>query len=266
MSFIDSHCHLKSFSEQKNLDEILKRACNSGINKMITVGTNPDDWDLYESLANVHKDTLFYTVGLHPCYVEGNWRCKIKNIKKYWLLDLQPVALGEIGLDYFRLPKDKITAQKIILFQKECFVEQLRVAKKIGCPVIVHSRNSFEDCLSLVDQSGVNWKKVVFHCFSEGENKIKQIMERGGAASFTGNITYSKNDHLRDSLKFQGITNLMLETDSPYLTPEPNRREQNEPSNLRQISQYISSILGVSEKEIGEFTSLNTQRFFNLDG
>lgn len=264
MSFIDSHCHLKSFHEQSTLDEALGKASGVDVNQMITVGTNSDDWSLYERLSAIYSNKVFYTVGLHPCYVDENWATECDIISTFWSHDSKPVALGEIGLDYFRLPKDKNASTDIISYQRNCFNEQLKVAKTLDCPVIIHSRDSFDDCLKCIEGSGINWNKVVFHCFSEGKDKMKQIIERGGNASFTGNITYGKNEHLREALKFQGINNLMLETDSPYLTPEPNRKYINEPSNIPKISQFISKLFSISQDDVEKITCSNTKIFFNL--
>ncbi|MDA7756345.1 TatD family hydrolase [Opitutales bacterium] len=264
MSFIDSHCHLKSFHDELALDQTLGKASTVGVDQMITVGTNTDDWDLYENLSIIYAGKVFYTVGIHPCYVDKSWAAQSKMIKAFWTRESKPVALGEIGLDYFRLPKDKNASKDIISLQIKCFNEQLKIAKSLDCPIVVHSRDSFEDCLSYIDKSGVNWNKVVFHCFSEGKERMQQIIDRGGTASFTGNITYGKNKHLHEAIKLQGIDNLMLETDSPYLTPEPNRRDRNEPSSIPKIAQFISNILGISENDVERIIYSRTKTFFNI--
>ena len=264
MSLIDTHCHLKSFLENNTLQELLLRARNAGVEKMITVGTSPEDWHCYQKLASSYN-YIFFTVGLHPCYVDYDWRKHVASISEYWNDTIKPVSLGEIGLDYFRLPKDKAMKNEIIKYQHECFSAQLEIAKILDCPIVIHSRNSFDDCIRLIDLSGVDWQKVVFHCFSEGVDKLIQLKERGGRASFTGNITYDKNSYLCESVKVQGVDILMLETDSPYLSPEPNRKTINEPSKIGQIFEFTSSLFDDDKNNLKDSIYHNSIKFFNLE-
>jgi TatD DNase family protein len=264
MSLIDSHCHLKTFVQKHTLDSVLSRAKNADVEKFITVGTSIQDWDCYQSLAQNNPD-IFYSVGLHPCYVASDWVVDVEKIRYYWESNCKPVALGEIGLDYFHLPKDKKLSAENVYHQRQCFSKQLDLARLLDCPVIIHSRNSFEDCVNLIDQSGLEWERVVFHCFSEGEPQMKVISNRGGRASFTGNITYAGNDHMLEALKNQGVEKLMLETDSPYLCPEPFRKSKNEPYRVREILGFLESIFKDDYNQIEEISKINTEEFFMLN-
>ena len=172
---------------------------------------------------------------------------------------------GEIGLDYFHLPKDKNLSLEYVKEQQRCFSSQLNLARLLDCPVIIHSRNSFKDCVNLIDQSGLEWEKVVFHCFSEGELQMKEIASRGGRASFTGNITYAGNDKILEAVKYQGIERLILETDSPYLSPEPNRKSKNEPYRVKDILDFIRPCFGQDLADLDEIVQKNTQEFFGLN-
>ena len=127
---------------------------------------------------------------------------------------------------------------EIIKEQQQCFIAQLELAKSLNCSVVIHSRNSFDDCVKFIDRSGVDWQKVVFHCFSEGISEVTKLNQRKGRASFTGNVTYSKNPKMVEVIKAQGIDLLMLETDSPYLSPEPNRRSINEPYRINKYEGF----------------------------
>ena len=152
-----------------------------------------------------------------------------------WADEPKPVAVGEIGLDYFRLPKDADDALLVMEQQGLAFSHQLSFAKERGLPVIVHSRNAFEDCLTLIDNSGVDWKKVVFHCFSEGVTQMEQLTEWRTRIVY-GYPAFGKNDPLREAA-LRRAENLMIETDSPYLAPEPRRgRSTNRPS--RYLGQF----------------------------
>ena len=264
MSLIDSHCHLKTFVQKNTLSNVLARAKTAGVEKYITVGTSIQDWDCYQSLARNNPD-IFYSVGLHPCYVANDWPDDVEKILNYWDSQCKPVALGEIGLDYFHLPKDKNLSLENVIQQKQCFSRQLDLARVLDCPVIIHSRNSFNDCVYLIDQSGLEWEKVVFHCFSEGELQMKEISSRGGRASFTGNITYPGNDKILEAVKYQGVEKLILETDSPYLSPEPNRKSKNEPSRVKEILGFLESIFEDDCQQMEELIRMNTEEFFMLN-
>lgn len=264
MSWFDSHCHLQSFWEKGDLDEALDRAEQFGVSKMTTVGTSIDDWKLYRNLSGEYSGRVFFSVGLHPSYVDHNWKAQLDGLADFWTASSKPVALGEIGLDYFRLPKDEDEAQKIKDIQQLAFSEQLNLACRLNIPVIVHSRNAFIDCVRLIDESGVSWKKVVFHCFSEGVPEIEQLIERGGLASFTGILTFKKNDQLREAARRQGIENLMIETDSPYLAPEPRRGKTNEPAFLHHIGQCAANLFDVSKEFLAKKTFNRTEEFYGV--
>ena len=261
-SWFDSHCHLQGFWEKGDLDETLDRAREMGVRKMTTVGTSREDWKLYRTLAAEYSGRVFFSAGLHPSYVESNWKAQLEGLADFWVTEPKPVALGEIGLDYFRLPKDEGEARKTRDFQRLAFKEQLGFARKLNICVIVHSRNAFSDCVRLIDESGINWKKVVFHCFSEGVSEIEQLVERGGLASFTGILTFKKNERLREAALRQGMENLMIETDSPYLAPEPRRGKMNEPGFLHHIGKYAANLFNVSEEFLAKKTFAKTEEFY----
>ena len=129
----------------------------------------------------------------------------------------------------------------------------------------VHSRNAFSDCIAIIEQSGLSWEKVLFHCFSEGVEEIKELNDRGGYASFTGIITFKNNEFLREALQVQGIAKLILETDSPYLSPEPKRGKENEPSYLPFIGEFLSGCLEVPVEEIAQQSYCNASKFYGLE-
>ena len=246
MSWFDTHCHLQSFLRKQELESVLQKADDAGVKKMVTVGTSPEDWSDYSEIARQFPGRVYYSAGLHPGYVDDDWLEQLTGLKDYWHRKTSPVAMGEIGLDYFRLPKDEGEAEKIVFWQKEAFRYQLKLAGELDCPVIVHSRSAFKDSVEEIDRSGVNWEQVVFHCFTGGKNEISQLMERGGRASFTGIITFPKNDHLLDALRFQGADKLMIETDSPYLAPVPYRGKRNEPAWVAEVGKFTESLLNKS--------------------
>jgi TatD DNase family protein len=265
MGLIDTHTHLESFARAGTLDAVLARAREAGVEAMISIGTSPEDWTLYRSLADRHAGFVHYSVGLHPCAVDGRWAEALGEIERFGDgAGSNPVALGEIGLDRFHLPKDAAEAEKILGWQRAAFAAQLVLAKRLGCPVVIHSRGAFPECVEMIDASGVDWTRVVFHCFTEGGAEMDELTRRGGWGSFTGIITYKNADAIRAAAKAQGLARLMIETDAPYLTPVPQRGKPNEPAFLRHTAEFTAEVFGVSYDELAAITTANARRFFGI--
>lgn len=265
MGLIDTHTHLESFVRSGALPDILARAQAAGVEAMITIGTSPDDWSVYRDLAREHPGVVHHTVGLHPCSVDARWESAVAQIEAFWQGGgPKPVALGECGLDRFHLPKDVAKADEIFAWQRAAFAAQLAIAKRLGCPVVVHSRGAFRECVELIDASGVAWPRVVFHCFTEGEAEMAELMKRGGVGSFTGILTYKNAEALRAAAKRQGLDRFMLETDAPYLTPMPHRGKPNEVSYVRHTAEFAAGIFGVGIAELEKASTANARQFFGL--
>lgn len=264
MQFIDSHCHLQGFQKKGELEAVLQRAKDAGVDTLVTVGTSPEDWVCYREMHAAHPDRIFYTVGLHPCYVEEGWEDAVAQIAAFFMPQNPPVAFGEIGLDYFHLPKDPVQAGEVILAQEAAFRQQLLLASELDCPVIIHSRDCFKETVQLIDESGIDWPRIVFHCFSYGPEEVRQINERGGRASFTGIATYRSAHAVREAVQTQGIERLMLETDCPYLSPEPHRGKTNEPAYLPHIAEHCAAALNIDHAVLAEQTTRNARSFFKL--
>lgn len=277
MALIDTHTHLESFVRGGVLAETLARARLAGVDEMIAIGTSPDDWGCYQTLAEEHAAFVHYTVGLHPCSVDANWAEAVARIDPYWTSEapskahgtnvpaVRPVALGECGLDRFHLPKEPAEAEQIFGWQRAAFAAQLEIARRRGCPLVIHSRGAFSECVQMIDASGVDWAKVVFHCFTEGEAEMAELTRRGAFGSFTGIITYKTADTVRAAAKAQGLERLMIETDAPYLTPVPHRGSPNEPAYLRHTADYCARhVFSVDPETLGAITTANARRFFGI--
>ncbi len=224
------------------------------------------DWETYYKLATQESARVDWTVGIHPCDVDDDWEEQLLAVPTYFATDPQPVALGEIGLDYFHLPKYPDEAAELKAKQAAVFRQQLSLAYQLDCPIVIHSRSSVKACINLIDESGVNWEKVVFHCYTEGPELLREINRRGGRASFTGILTYknASADPIREAALAQGLDKLMLETDSPYLSPEPVRGKMNEPGNVSHIAAFAAGLFGVSEENLNEITTRNAIEFYGL--
>ncbi len=267
MDLIDTHTHLESFARKGLLPDALARAREAGVSTMITIGTSPDDWELYRGLAAEHAATglVRHTVGLHPCSVDAAWERAVARIEAHWAGAPRPVALGECGLDRFHLPKDAAEAERIFAWQRAAFAAQLEIARRLACPVVIHSRGAFRECVEMIDASGVAWERVVFHCFTEGEAEMAELGRRGGYGSFTGVLTYKSADNVRAAAKAQGLARFMLETDAPYLTPMPHRGKPNEPAYVRHTAEAAArDVFGVSLEELAATSAATARRFFGL--
>ncbi len=265
MGLIDTHTHLDSFARRGDLPLILQRAHDLGVDAMVTIGTDADDWSLYRDLAAQHPGVVHYTVGLHPCSVDERWAERFAQLEGFFSASPRPVALGEVGLDRFHLPKDDpAAAERILGWQKEAFRAGLALARKLGCPVVVHSRGAFAECVEMIDASGVDWGKVVFHCFTETPAEMAELTRRGGWGSFTGIITSKTAEAVRAAALAQGLDRLMLETDAPYLTPMPHRGKPNEPAYLRHTAEHCATLFGVSLTRLMEVTTANARRFYGI--
>lgn len=269
MSLIDTHTHLESFAHKGALDGALARAKEAGLEALVTIGTSPDDWLLYHELAKKNPGFVHYTVGVHPCSVDERWSEAVAQIEGFWdchlIDDKLPVGLGETGLDRFHLPKDnEAEAEKIFRWQRAAFAAQLEIVRKLRCPLVVHSRGAFRECVEMIDASGVDWTKVVFHCFTEGEAEMKELVKRGGYGSFTGVLTYKNADTVRAAAKLQGLGRFMLETDAPYLTPMPHRGKPNEPAYLKHTAEFAAEVFGVPFAELASVSTANAKKFYGI--
>jgi TatD DNase family protein len=263
---IDTHTHLEGFARHGELEPVLMRAREAGVTQMITIGTEPGDWALYRDIVAAHPGIVHYTIGLHPCSVDESWEAAVARLES-WEAGAAPgpVAIGETGLDRFHLPKnDTARAESLLAWQKASFREHLRIAALRDLPVVVHSRGAAEECIELVDAAGFDWHRVVFHCFTEGPDLMRRITERGGRGSFGGVATYKSAGIAREAALAQGIGRLMLETDAPYLTPEPHRGKRNEPALMRHTAEALAKVFGVDLVELARVSSANARTFFRI--
>jgi TatD DNase family protein len=266
MTLVDTHTHLDSVSKAGGLPDLVRRARDAGVDWMIAVGTAPDDWDLYKDIVRANSDCIRHSIGLHPCSVDEGWEAAVAAIPGHWEVGdgKPPVALGECGLDRFHLPKEPAAAERLFAFQKAAFDAQLAIARRIGCAVVIHSRGAFRECVDMIDASGVDWNRVVFHCFSEGEAEILELAKRGGRGSFTGILTYKNAEGVRAAARAQGLARLMIETDAPFLAPAPHRGKPNEPAYLRHTAEYAAGLLGVGLDELAAVTTATARSFYGF--
>ena len=266
MTLVDTHTHLDAAARGGGLPDLVRRSREAGVGWMVAVGTAPDDWGLYRDVVRANGDCIRHTVGIHPCSVDEQWEAAAAAIPGYWegVAADAPVALGECGLDRFHLPKEPLGAARAFSLQKAAFDAQLAIARRLGCAVVIHSRGAFRECVEMIDASGVDWSRVVFHCFSEGEPEMLELTRRGGRGSFTGILTYMNADGVRAAAKAQGLARLMIETDAPFLAPVPHRGKPNEPAYLRHTAEYAAGLFGVGLDELASVTTATARAFYGF--
>lgn len=265
MNFIDTHAHLDAFETPQSLAAALKRARDANVNGVITCSARRQDWELYEKISRENKGNVWWQFGIHPTEVsESDADTLEKDFERFMNSDTPPVSVGEIGLDFYRLPTDEAQAAKEIETQKLIFKLQLKLAKSAGLPICVHARSAIRESIEIISESGFDFSKAVLHCFSGSANDVKILNELGARASFTGIITYKNAGEMRDAMLAQGLSKLMLETDCPYLAPVPHRGETNEPAYIPLVAKKAAEVFGVAENEIADITTQNAREFFKL--
>lgn len=257
MGLIDSHAHLTSPELVEHVDHVLGRCEEVGVEKIITIGMNLDDSRSAIALAERHPDRIYAAAGVHPHEAGKVSDSDLAQLPGLWDHP-KVVAVGEIGLDYHYDFADRP-------IQRSVFSRQLEMAAPRALPLVIHCRKAFDDVISILQDHGFVNRPTVFHCFSSGVDEAERLTEHGWRLSFTGVVTFPKLTDLQKVAKTYPRRALMLETDSPYLSPVPVRGKPNEPAHLTHTARFLAELRGESYEELVEHTSRNTAEFFQLD-
>lgn len=250
---IDSHCHLDDEKFDNNLEEILLEAKNSGISDIVIPGADIKDLDkAYE--ISTKFDNVYFGVGVHPYYIDD---FNLEILKEFIVKD-KCVAVGECGLDFHQLDK----SDEIVEKQSRIFIAQINLAKEFNKPLIIHAREANELVYEILKPHLKDLKGVVFHCFNASEKILELNKFQNVYFGIGGVLTFKNAKKLVNLLPRVGIEKILIETDSPYLTPVPHRGEINKPSYTTLIAEKISEILDLSYEEVCEKTTLNSKKFF----
>ena len=244
---IDSHCHL--VNEDYDIEDVINRAKEVGVNYLIVGGSEREDNKLNMDLINRYEN-INACVGFHPSMASDVTEKDFDDLEEY-LKNNKVIAIGEIGLDYY-YGKDDVEEQKNL------FIRQLEIAKKYNLPVVIHTRDAFLDTyntLKKYDLSGV------IHCFSGSLEVARQYMDLGYYLGIGGVVTF-KNSNLKDVVKEIGLDRVVLETDSPYLSPV--RGKKNEPANVKLVCDYLAELLNINSEKVANITTNNVKKIFNL--
>ncbi|MBI4313394.1 MAG: TatD family hydrolase [Candidatus Omnitrophica bacterium] len=252
---IDTHCHLDDPQYEEGAPAVLARAQEAGVAGCVTIGTDLSTSRQAIALALRHGG-VFAAAGFHP-HEAVNWTGEIG--KQLGALAAHPrvVGIGEIGLDYYRnrSPRD---------IQQDVFRKMLQMALDRNLPVVIHCREAWADTLALIREVLKFPMRGVMHCFSGGPEELKTSLDLGFDVSFAGNITFKNAAALRDVALRVPMDRVVLETDAPYLTPEPHRGKRNEPAFMVHTARLFAQLRGLSAEEVALKTSANAARLFRL--
>ena len=260
MNFIDSHCHIDGEAFDADRDAVVERAKNAGVKAMLVVGTgNPNDGEIAKAVEAAERyENVFASVGVHPhdakLYDERAEETLVNLVKS----SKKVIAWGEIGLDFYydHSPRE---------VQREVFKRQIRQAKDLNLPIIIHSRDADDETVEILTQECAypNFKGIM-HCFGGTAEMATDLMEIGFFISFAGNVTFKKADNLRDAARIVPLEKLLIETDCPFLTPIPFRGKRNEPSYVVHTAKFLADFYGVELEQLAEKTTSNFLGFFYL--
>jgi TatD DNase family protein len=250
---IDTHCHLDFPAFDADRDQVIARAKANGIGYIVNIGSSLKGSRDCVALAAKYE-CVYAAVGIHPHEADLAGTECVADLKKLSGRD-KVVAIGEIGLDYYRNLSDHQS-------QKRLFSDLIGLAKETNLPIIVHTRAAQDDTLKILNQAMPI--KAVLHCFSSGEDFLQACLEMGFYVSFTCNITYKKANDLRELIKIIPLERLLLETDAPFLPPEGLRGRRNEPAQVKLLAEEISRIKGIGFDALASITTNNAKSFFKL--
>jgi len=268
---IDTHAHLNFKDFKNDLDRVIKRAFENGVVKIICLSSNLADSKKAIEIAKKYPKKVFAAVGIHPQETApGNFESgtlayrkkleeQIKKLKKL-AQEKEVIAIGECGLDYSPAPpgeKDRTKKDQIFLFKR-----QLEIALKFKLPVIIHTRKAFHETTNILEQYAIPKLKGVFHCYSAGKKGIKKVNQLGFFYGVDGNLTYDKG--LQNVFQEISLEKILLETDCPFLAPEPFRGQRSEPAHIKTIAEFLAKLKKIKPDKIAQITSQNAKKLFQI--
>jgi len=255
---VDSHCHLDFDSLNKDLDKILNRANDVGVKYFLTICTEDLSFEKILNILKNHKN-VYGTYGIHPHEAKLHNSLSVEKIKKNLLKDKKIIGIGETGLDFYYNHSDKQS-------QKDSFLKHIQAAQEAHSTLIVHSRTAEKETFDILNREIKNKNfKVLMHCFTGSKEFAYKLLDIGCYFSASGIVTFKNSQELSEVFKSIPNNKILLETDSPYLSPEPNRGQVNEPSHIIHTLKHISKIKNETEKNIALITSNNFFKLFNMN-
>lgn len=257
---IDTHCHIASRQFDNDRDDVLQRARDAGVQRIIAPATDLDDCAKLTAICDQHAD-VFMAAGIHPCdahTVHGDgWIAKLREFASH----AKVVAIGEIGLDYFHAPPDGFDAESWKAHQAHVLRAQLELATELGLNVILHNRESWDDLVAIVTPYSGRLR-AVFHCYTGTMEQARPLIDAGHLVSFTGIVTFKNAAAIQETVREIRDGSFMLETDSPYLAPVPHRGKRCEPAYVADTARAIATLRGTTFEHVIESTGQAAHAFF----
>lgn len=254
MELFDSHAHYNDEKFQEDREKVLSQIYKSGVTKIVNAGYNLESSRQAIEIANKHE-FIYATVGISPNDIEDYKEEHLKEIAKL-AQNKKVVAIGEIGLDYYWNKENKD-------LQKEVFISQIEIANKLNLPIVIHTREAIYDTLEILKNNSCN-KKGVFHCCPFNVDLVREGLKLGFYISFAGPTTFKNSKNASEIINMVPLDKMLIETDSPYLSPEPLRGKRNDSRNVIYIAQKIAEIKQISIEEIARATYENAKRIFEI--
>lgn len=252
---IDTHSHIYAEDFNSDLDEVVKNAYNNDVKKIVLPNIDAGSVKRMLDLTSAYPHVCYPLMGLHPTSVTEDYKEELAAIE-YWLDKHKFFGIGEIGIDLYW---DKTFLQE----QEDAFRHQIRLAKSNKLPVVIHVRNSFDEVFKVVQEEQDGSLRGIFHCFSGTETEAVKVIDEGFFIGVGGVVTF-KNSDLDQVIGKVDLSNLVLETDSPYLAPDPKRGRRNESAYLVYVAQKIADIYNVPVEQVAEITTANARNLFGI--
>lgn len=254
---VDTHTHIDMEKDFPDTEEVIKRAQASGVNEIIIPACTSEGFRRILDIAHSHPN-VYCALGIHPTEFKTTKDEDFDKITEY-SSDEKVVGIGECGLDYYW---DK--SKERIKLQIEVFNRQIKIANETKLPLIIHARDSVQDCMQILNRNLDKDVNVVMHCFSGSVEEARQCLDRGYYLGFGGALTFKNSKKAKEIVKSMPLEKLLLETDAPYMTPVPHRGERNEPMYVRDIAKFVAELRGISLDEVAEITRKNVNEVFGF--
>jgi len=258
---IDTHAHLDYTDYDPDRAEVIARATAAGVTEIISIGTRIDSSTRAVELAE-NFPNIWATVGIHPCEVDEAPEDAVDHLRKL-AQSTRVVAVGEIGLDYHRLPENPAEAEANKRRQALLFRRQLELTAELGLNAVIHQRDSWDDTLKILGEF-TGRVRGVFHCFGGTLDQAREVIALGHLVSFTGIVTFKNARQAQATARDVAFDQFMVETDCPYLAPAPDRGKRCEPAHTRRVAEQIAQLRGVALEEIAARTTETARKFFKF--
>lgn len=259
MKFFDNHAHLDDEKFDEDREELIEKIHNDEIDKFVSAGYSLESSKKSIELSKKY-DFIYSTCGISPNDIPQNeeelWK-ELDEIKKLAKENKKVVAIGEIGLDYHWNTENKE-------LQKKAFIEQIKIANELNLPIQIHTRDAVMDTLEILKQNNVN-KKGIFHCCPLNRELVKEGLKLGFYISFAGPVTFKNSKNANEIIEMVPNEKMLIETDSPYLSPEPFRGKRNDPRNVKFVAKKIAEVKNITIEEVANITYENAMKVFNLE-